>query len=159
MKSTPRDSASHRIVGFIETHGQSKDSLPLSGRQRITYNGSFSRPHLVALYDMQGEGCLLLPRSSTGALLLDLGKGVASSKNRWCPVGPLSNQLGVRGALFWWHLSVISGLYHLIVNHVLNWYFLQLFNYHTYFIHTLEVLHIVLKRWHIFYFRSQICYF
>ena len=26
-------------------------------------------------------------------------KGVASSKNRWCPVGPLNNQLGVRGAL------------------------------------------------------------
>ena len=27
------------------------------------------------------------------------GKGVASSKKRWCPVGQLSNQLGVRGAL------------------------------------------------------------
>ena len=26
-------------------------------------------------------------------------KGVASSKKRWCPVGPLNNQLGVRGAL------------------------------------------------------------
>ena len=28
-----------------------------------------------------------------------VGKGVASSKKRWCPVGPLNNQLGVRGAL------------------------------------------------------------
>ena len=60
-----------------------------------------------------------------------LVKGVAGPKNRWCPVGPLSNSWGSGGRckppgkilvfnLFWWHLSVISGLYHLIVNHVLN---------------------------------------
>ena len=39
---------------------------------RIIYNRPPSRPHQVAFYDMQGEGCLLLPISSMGALLLDL---------------------------------------------------------------------------------------
>ena len=29
-------------------------------------------PHLVAFYNMLGEGCQLLPRSSTGSRLLDL---------------------------------------------------------------------------------------
>ena len=36
---------------------------------RIIYKGSPSRPHQVAFYDMQGEGRLLLLRSSTGTLL------------------------------------------------------------------------------------------
>ena len=49
---------------------QFKDSL--AGRQRIIYNWPPSRNHLIAFYDMQGEGCLLLPRSSMGTLLLDL---------------------------------------------------------------------------------------
>ena len=31
-----------------------------------------SKPHQFAFYDMWGEGCLLLPRSSRGTLLLDL---------------------------------------------------------------------------------------
>ena len=39
---------------------------------RIIYNRPPSRPHQVAFYDMQGEECLILPRSSTGTLLLDL---------------------------------------------------------------------------------------
>ena len=39
---------------------------------RIMYNMPHSRPHPVAFYYMQGEGCLLLPISSTGTYLLDL---------------------------------------------------------------------------------------
>ena len=39
------------------------------GRQRIIYNTPPSRPHLFACYNMQGEGCLLLPRSSMGTPL------------------------------------------------------------------------------------------
>ena len=35
---------------------------------RIIYKGPHSMPHQVAFYDMQGDGCLLLPRSSMGTL-------------------------------------------------------------------------------------------
>ena len=56
-------------------------------RQRIIYNGPPARRHLVTLYDMQGEGCLLLPRSSTGTLLLDprpeVEHNFATSGDHW----------------------------------------------------------------------------
>ena len=41
----------------------------MPGRHRIINNGPPSRPHQVTCYDMKGEGCILLPRSSTGSLL------------------------------------------------------------------------------------------
>ena len=57
VKSIHRRTAYNVTVGCIEDH---------------LYNGPPSRPHQFAFYDMQGEGCLLLPRSSTGTVLLDL---------------------------------------------------------------------------------------
>ena len=50
---------------------QNTSKLVLIGL-RIIYNRPPCRPHQVAFYDMQGEGCLLLPRSSMGTLLQDL---------------------------------------------------------------------------------------
>ena len=77
-------------------------------------------------------------------------KGVASSKNSWCPVGPPSNQLGVRGKpprkkLGFQPVLVASECYFWIISPdcqpcIELIFFLQLFNYHTYFIHPLEVL-------------------
>ena len=46
---------------------KSKESLPpfMLGRKRIIYNWPPSRPHLIAFYDMQGEGCLSFPLHGT----------------------------------------------------------------------------------------------
>ena len=60
--------AHHRTV--VCTRSQSKYSWLVC--LRIIYNGPSSRPHQIAFYDMQGEGCRLLPRSSMGTLLLYL---------------------------------------------------------------------------------------
>ena len=51
-----------------------KVSLPFSchwGRISL-YNGPPSKPHVAAFYDMQAEGCLLLPISSTILFYIDL---------------------------------------------------------------------------------------
>ena len=82
-----------------------------------------------------------------------VNKGVASSKNRWCPVGTLSNQLGVwrckptRKKIGFQPVLVASECYLWIISTdcqpcIELIFFLQLFNYHTYFIHPLEVLYI-----------------
>ena len=71
MISIPRGTAYYMTVGFIDT--QSKETLPLlcRGGQGII-NGPPSKPHVAALYDMQDEGRLLLPRSSTVPFYIDL---------------------------------------------------------------------------------------
>ena len=72
VKSWSRGTTYHRTVGCIEIPS-SRTLLPfMPGTHRIIYNWPPSRPHLVAFYDIWGEGCLLLPRSSMGTLLLDL---------------------------------------------------------------------------------------
>ena len=68
MVSIPRGTTYYMTVGCIDT--QSKDPF-MPGRQRII-NGPPSKSHLVAFYDMQGEGRLLLPRSSTVPFYIDL---------------------------------------------------------------------------------------
>ena len=52
---------------------QSKDYLPpfMPGRQWIIYTRPPSTP-TVAFHGLQGEGGILLPRSSTGTFYLDL---------------------------------------------------------------------------------------
>ena len=63
VKSIPRRTTYHGTVDGSET--------PVQGILfclRIIYNRSPSRSH----HDMQGEGSLLLPRTSTGTPLLDL---------------------------------------------------------------------------------------
>ena len=59
----------------LELHTRKQAGLLLQGLMiglRIICNRPPYRPHQVAFYDMQGEGYLLLPRSSMGTLLLDL---------------------------------------------------------------------------------------
>ena len=68
VKSIPRHTTYHRTVDGRETPVQ---RLPFC--LRIIYNRPPSSPNQVAFYKMQGsEGRLLLPRSSTITLLLDL---------------------------------------------------------------------------------------
>ena len=67
----PRGTAYYMTVGCIDT--QSKETLPLScGGGRGSLMDHPPSPHLVAFYDMQGEGRLLLPRSSTVPFYIDL---------------------------------------------------------------------------------------
>ena len=60
----------------------------MPGRQRII-NGPPSKPHLVVFYDMQGEGRLLLPRSSTVPFYIDLRPkdGYTFAPFRWLYCG------------------------------------------------------------------------
>ena len=64
MKSIPRGTTYHCNASCMATPVHVLSMMP--GWQMIIYNGSPSRPHSIAFYDRQGEGCLLLPRSSTG---------------------------------------------------------------------------------------------
>ena len=67
VKYIPRCTTDNETVDGRETSVQG-----LLFCLRIIYNMPPSRAHPVDFYDMQGEWCLLLPRSSTGTLLLDL---------------------------------------------------------------------------------------
>ena len=70
MKYKPRNSHLSEDCWWYDDPSKMTLFPPLiPGRQRIIYIGPPSRPNFVAFYDMQGEGCLLLPRSSTSTLL------------------------------------------------------------------------------------------
>ena len=77
VKSIPRCTTYHETVDGRDTSVQG----PLFCL-RIIYNIPPSRPHQVDFYEMQGEWCLLLPRSSTGTLLLDLR---SEARYSFCP--------------------------------------------------------------------------
>ena len=106
MISIPRGTAYYMTVGCIDT--QSKETLPLSWRGG---RGPPSKPRLVAFYDMQGEGRLVLPRSSTVPFYIDL------RPKDGCTFAP-----------FWW---LYCGRRHLLTNrNILRYNILVYVNIH-----------------------------
>ena len=78
MKSIPRHTTYHGTVGYMET--------PVLFEDHFT-----SRPHKVVFYDMPGEGCLPLPRSST-VHLLDLHP---EAGHTFAPFGSIKAHCGI----------------------------------------------------------------